>query len=153
MSAPYELTDEGSGKSIALNTVARFVRGVRDRLKFWWLMQKDFQNNAALTIYTSACVRQRHPELVREFTPHIFATDASAYYDVFRLLAESESVVSSWSTLRNRLRIAKNITPGFGASDVPDICQAAANIRCSELAILYLTWIESVIFLAEEGGT
>ena len=151
MSAPYDLTDLSSGKPIALNTVARLVRGVRDKLKFWWLMQMDFQNNAAVTVYTSACVRQHHPELALEFTPHIFATDAAAYYDIFRLLNESEDMVSSWSTLLDRLMIAKNITPGFGASDVPDICQAAANIRCSEAAIMYLIWIESIIFLAEEG--
>ena len=74
-------------------------------------MQMDFQNNAAVTVYTSACVRQHHPELALEFTPHIFATDAAAYYDIFRLLNESEDMVSSWSTLLDRLMIAKKYHP------------------------------------------
>ena len=151
MSEPYDQRDICSNLLIAVNEGARERRGIRNRDEFWWLQPRDFLTNSAVICICSAVVRQAHPQLSLEYTPTMVTMDAETYYDVFGVAPPSIPLMSSWTLDKGALRITRNVTPGFGGSDTPDLAQAAGNMRCTQVSIMFLAWLEHVIELAERG--
>ena len=151
MSAPYNSRDKTTHLLISTNQAQREERGERDKKHFWWLQQPDFQFNAAVVNAASAHIRAHHLRSAREFTPTSFTSDAKQYYDSFNVDQVSEDLVSSFTTTNGALSITKCRIPGFGSSKVPDICQAAANIRCSIVASHLIRWLLRSFALAEKG--